>query len=32
MVIKTLTVSNEMSNEHNKSAEIQGKDIKVVTS
>ena len=31
-VIRTLTVSNRRSKEHSQSAELQGKEIKVVTS
>lgn len=30
--VVSLTVNNEMSNEHSKSVELQGRDIKVVTS
>ena len=30
--MKTLTISNEKSNEHSKSVELQGKEIKILTS
>ena len=30
--MKTLTISNKRSNEHSKSVELQGKEIKILTS